>query len=91
VTSTGWTLDYIDTLTLPEANELMQHWLTYPPAHAVLAARYLKQPGGKKKVSKDEQVQELSLLMGVEPQKMPEDLAQAIAWAESMKKEKKMN
>jgi hypothetical protein len=29
--------------------------------------------------------------MGVQPQKMPDELAQAIAWAESMKKEKKMN
>lgn len=50
-TSTGWTFAEIDQLTLWDVNELMEYWADHPPAHVILAARYLKQ-GPKRRKAK---------------------------------------
>jgi hypothetical protein len=77
-------------LTLPEAAELFEYWADYPPTHALLGARYGHKPTAKarKPASKEEAVQELSMLLGAPAQAMPKDLSEAIAWAESVKKDK---
>jgi hypothetical protein len=44
VTSTGWTLREAESLTLREANDLLDYWSTHPPAHLLLRALLQAKP-----------------------------------------------
>jgi hypothetical protein len=48
ITSTGWMLREVESLTLVEANELLEYWSEHPPAHVLLAAMIRARPLRKK-------------------------------------------
>jgi hypothetical protein len=49
ITATGWTWDTVDSLTLPQAEELTDYWAESPPVH-ILARAFMEYEGkGSKK------------------------------------------
>jgi len=44
ISSTGWTVREVESLTLRQANELLEYWSRHPPAHVVLAAMMKARP-----------------------------------------------
>lgn len=77
-------MDYIDTLTLDQVNELMGYWSEQPPTHIVLGPRH--EPKRKPKANAAEEANDLSAMFGVAAEKMPEHYAQAVEWAEDVQK-----
>jgi hypothetical protein len=51
ITSTGWARREVESLTLIDANELLEYWSEHPPAHVLLAAMMRARPLRKKSAS----------------------------------------
>ena len=48
ITATSWTRREVESLTLREANEMLEYWSEHPPAHVLLAAMMRSRPLRKK-------------------------------------------
>lgn len=70
----------------------MEYWSEYPQTHLILAAVHLDRKGrGAKKDSSLSEVQDVSMMFGLQAEKMPDAIADAVKWAEEQKQKKKLN
>ncbi|MBV9075643.1 MAG: hypothetical protein JOZ10_18625 [Acidobacteria bacterium] len=44
ITATGWTAREVESLSLGQANELLEYWSEHPPTHVLLAAMMRARP-----------------------------------------------
>lgn len=99
VTATGWTHREIEEMSLCDLLDLLDYWQDTPPAHVVLAARYMVRSGrtGRRESApephqtEDEAMGEFNALggmLGVGAKPMPAHLREMAEWAEQMTKGK---
>lgn len=64
--------------------DLLEYWRDEPPAHMILAARYLERKPGKRRVTEQEmerQMMELQTVMHAPASPLPEGLREMANWA----------
>jgi hypothetical protein len=86
LTATGMTWAEVDGLSLPQLWSLFRYWAIYPPAHLAIrgAPWYPKTSGKTARAMTEEDVAALAELVGPATG-LPDDVRDAIRWAEEMK------
>jgi len=93
VTATGWTFDQLNDSSFCDVLDLLTYWAEEPPAHVILALRYLG--AGKRGKHVDEaqsrkDLGEMQQLPGMGPAGlMPANLKEMIRAAEQLRQEHK--
>jgi hypothetical protein len=59
VTATGWTFDALNETSFSDVAELLAYWAEEPPAHVILALRYLGERKAKQPKSEQEAFDQL--------------------------------
>ena len=93
ITATGWTFDILNETSFSDLVELLAYWAEEPPAHVLLALRYLGPRKAARKGPTEEdakrQMGELSRVFGQQAQPLPAHLKDLIRSAEQLKQQHK--
>ena len=94
MTATGWTFDQLNESSFSDIAELLGYWRDEPPAHVLLALRYLGPSKNARRAAVDEDqarddMAALGGMMGKQAQPLPPHLKDLVRSAELMKKQHK--